>query len=94
MTAEAEDTTGTGVQASGIIYPVIAIWGTFGGTTVTIELSPDGSKWGNLKDATGTDVSITAENVNIPCQRIPSEYLVRAVTTGGSSASINVTLAD
>lgn len=65
------------------------IGGTFGGATVTLEVSNDGTNYVGAKDLTGTAVSATAAAL----VQVPSSALyIKPVVTGGSANSINVTL--
>lgn len=60
-------------------------WGTFGGATVKLQVSPDRQKWFDE-----TDLTFTAEgksNLYVS----PGTW-VRGVITGGSGASINLHL--
>jgi hypothetical protein len=62
------------------------VWGTFGGATVTLEISPSGESSAPWFD---TGLSVTeagAVNVEFRAER------VRAVVTGGSSPEINAML--
>jgi len=59
-------------------------WGTFGGATVTVEVSPDGSNWFSV-----TGLSFTsADAINM---EVRARY-VRGVVTGGTSPSVNMLL--
>lgn len=61
------------------------VWGTFGGATVTLEISFDGVEW-----FTVTGISITVRTV------INAEFrarFVRAVVTGGAGQAIDAFLA-
>lgn len=101
-------TTNTTTQIASVALPhagnsgyiaSVAMFGTFGSTTITLSLSTDGgtTKTG-LKDLTGTAYSITAADVvsigPIGAIRDVGATLLYAVTTGGSGASITVTVDD
>lgn len=58
------------------------VYGTFGGTTITIEISPDGTNWFNPATASYTAKSVA--NLEFRAKQ------VRVVSTGGAGASINV----
>ena len=59
------------------------VWGTFGGATVTLQISPDNVNW------FGTGVAITAQgSVNVEFRA----NFVRAVSTGGTGSSIDALL--
>lgn len=59
------------------------VWGTFGGATVTLQISPDNVNW------FGTGVSVTAQGaVNVEFRA----NFVRAMSTGGAGSSIDALL--
>jgi len=59
-------------------------WGTFGGATVTVEISIDGTNWFEV-----SNISFTLKGaVNMEARAV----YVRGVVTGGSGESINLTL--
>lgn len=57
-------------------------WGTFGGATVKLQVTPDGSEWFDVDDLTFTSKGV----VNL----IYGPGQVRGVISGGSGASINL----
>lgn len=62
----------------------IFCWGTFGGATVTIEISIDGTNWFAVPS-----ISFTAlGTVNMEARAV----YVRGVVTGGTGESINMVL--
>ena len=68
------------METSGIF--TVYVWGTFGGVSIKLQASPDGSEWFDIPDTTYTIKGI----YNVICK---AAYL-RGVTTGGSGASVNV----
>ena len=59
------------------------VWGTFGGATVVIEISPnDGTTW------FPTTVSLSAIGFGT-IELGPGNYIARSAVTGGTSASLN-----
>ena len=57
-------------------------WGTFGGATVKLQMSPDGSEWFDVEDLTfAAKTAVNAVFVG---------SMIRGVISGGSSASINL----
>lgn len=80
-------------------FASIATSGTFGGTTVTLQMSPDGgtTKIG-LKDQSGSAYSITAADVidiQLGCGGTNTDQIrLYAVTTGGTGININVDVFD
>lgn len=60
------------------------VWGTFGGATVLIEISPDeGTTW------FATAVSISTSNGFGTVELGPGNYIARANVTGGTAANLN-----
>lgn len=70
-------------------YPdmTVQVTGTFGGMTVGIEGSNDGTNYSTLNDAQGNALSLTAAGIE---QILENTEFVRIATTGGTSASVNV----
>ena len=65
----------------------VQISGTFGGATVTVEVSNDGTTWFGLKDLQGTAVSATANAfADFTCAAI----YMRPAISGGTGDSVNV----
>lgn len=60
------------------------VWGTFGGSTVTLEISPDNSNWFPV-----AGISITAAGAVNAEFRAP---YVRAVVTGGAAQAVDALL--
>jgi len=67
----------------------VAAWGTFGGGTLTMEMSPDGGTTWIALDPSGSTVNTFTANgvgnfqINIDC-------LVRATLSGATTPSVNV----
>jgi hypothetical protein len=68
----------------------VQISGTFGGATIVLQVSNDGTNWFTAKTPTGTDVSATAAGI---FELSLSALYVRPSLSGGSSSSVNVILA-
>jgi len=65
----------------------VQISGTFGGATVALEQSNDGTNWFPAEDPVGTAISATANNIwEIS---LAAAYL-RPTITGGTGSSVNV----
>jgi hypothetical protein len=64
--------------------------GTFGGATVIMQGSNDGTNWFTLKDLTGTNVSATAAGA---FEFTTSAVYIRASASGGTGDSIDVVVA-
>lgn len=67
----------------------IQVAGTFGGTTVTVEGSNDGSNWATLNDVFGDPLSFTVAGL---AQVLECTRYVRVKSTGGAGASIIASL--
>lgn len=61
--------------------------GTFGGATVVLQGSMDGSAWVTLNDFKGNAISLSAAGVVLVAE---SPLLIRPVTSGGSGTAIDV----
>lgn len=92
LTDAAEDTNGANINIripKGLLpthFYTLFVWGTFGGTTVTLQISPDdGTTWFNIVDADSITVK-SVINLEFVCSH------VRAITTGGTGATIQVEL--
>jgi hypothetical protein len=68
----------------------VQITGTFGGASVTMEVSNDGTTWFGLTDLQGTPVTATA---NTFADFSTAAIYMRPAITGGSSDSVNVRVA-
>ena len=67
----------------------VQISGTFGGATVTLEGSLDGSNWLPLTDAKGAEIIVTAAALEAITELV---MYVRPVVTGGAGTTVTVTL--
>lgn len=79
--------TGTSVLMSGAADRSVQIEGTFGGATVVIQGSNDGSNWQSLTDPQGNAISKAAASLE---QISELTRYIRAVTSGGTGTSVNV----
>lgn len=70
-------------------YPdrTVGVTGTFGGATVTIQGSMDGTTWVTLNDFKGNALTITSANVSLIAE---SPIHLRAITSGGSGTTVDV----
>lgn len=80
-------------------YATIALQGTFGGGTVTLQMSPDeGTTKINLKDQTGSDYSTTTNdtiNIQLGAAGGNSDQIrLYATNTGGTGISMIATVFD
>lgn len=67
----------------------VQISGTFGGATVKLQQSNDGTTWFDIKDITGTTISATADAI---FEASVSALYVRPTISGGAANNINVIL--
>lgn len=65
----------------------VQVIGTFGGATVTLKASNDGTNWVTLKDLQGSDVSLTAAGM---AEFTTSAAYIRAEAAGGTGDDIDV----
>lgn len=73
----------------------VQITGTFGGATVSMEVSNDGDTWFVLKDANNAAITVTAITVtaNGFADFSTAAIYIRPVISGGTSDSVNVRVA-
>ena len=69
--------------------PLIAVWATsFGGGTVTIQVSPDdGTTWITMKKLLDGSAATYTSNTTDLLEDIAAGYLIRATLTGSTAAS-------
>jgi hypothetical protein len=87
--AMATGDTGAPLQGPGFTDASYQVGGTFGGATVVIEGSNDGTTYGTLVDPFNVALSWTAANG--PTQVLPICRYIRPRISGGSGAAITVT---
>lgn len=81
--------TGAAVALGGGYDRSVQIEGTFGGATVTLQGSNDGSNWETLTDPQGNGIAKTAAALEAVTEL--TRY-VRAITSGGAGTSVTVTM--
>ena len=67
----------------------VQVVGTFGGATVAIQGSLNGTEWATLNDAQGNPIEITAPKIEAITEMV---LFIRPVVTGGSGTSVSVLL--
>lgn len=67
----------------------VSVDGTFGGATITIQGSADGSSWASLSDPSGSPVAMTAADVAVLSE---TPLKTRPALTGGAGSTVNVTM--
>ena len=65
----------------------VQITGTFGGATVSMEVSNDGDTWFTLKDGNNAAITVTANGF---ADFSTAAIYIRPVISGGTSDSVNV----
>lgn len=77
------------LTAQAALAGCVQFTGTFGGATVIMQGSNDGTNWFTLKDLTGADVSATAAGA---FEFTTSAAYIRASASGGTGDNINVVM--
>ena len=86
-----------GTADTGTAFPIpyganitVQVSGTFGGATVVLQGSNDGTNWDTLGAVVGTNTSFTAAGT----RRVAEDPgYIRATTSGGTGTSVNVVVA-
>lgn len=68
---------------------VVQVAGTFGGTSVAVQGTIDGTNFISLTDQANTTVAITSAGLKIVLQ---NAYQVKPVLTGGTSVSLTISM--
>lgn len=86
-----ENDTATRITPAGVasFFASVQVTGAFGGATVVLQGSNDGSNWINLSDVDGSAISITGAGG----VQFNSAYLyLRPFASGGTSQDVDITL--
>lgn len=67
----------------------VQVVGTFGGASVALEGSLDGSNWSTLSDAQGNAINFTAAGIEAVTEMV---LYIRPKVTGGTGTSVTVML--
>jgi hypothetical protein len=71
----------------------VAISGTFGGATVTLQGSNDGTNWFTLNDPLGNDLAWLSSTATTGLRQIAENTLyLRPITAGGTGTSVVITV--
>jgi len=81
--------TGTSVAMSSAADRSVQIEGTFGGATITVQGSNDGTNWQTLTDPQGNAISTTAAKLE---QIEELTRYVRVISSGGTGTNVNVNM--
>ncbi len=88
--APADTCTAIAPQGKVASTAAVAVTGTFGGATITLHGSLDGTNFFGLKDRTGAAVSFTAAGL---AELSTAAVWIRPVITAGAASSVTVALA-
>lgn len=86
---EADTATAVIPSATAPAIASVQVTGTFGGATVVLQGSNDGTNYFTLKDTAGSDISLTAAggaDFSVGCLQI------RPSASGGSSQDVDITV--
>jgi hypothetical protein len=67
----------------------VQVTGTFGGATIAIQVSNDGSNYATLKDSAGIDISLTAAGMS---EFSTAALYLKPTSSGGTSDNVTVTV--
>ena len=67
----------------------VQVAGTFGGTSIAVQGSNDGTNFASLNDPTQTVIAITAAKVQAVLE---NTVVIQPVRTGGSSTSVTISI--
>lgn len=87
--AGATGDSGSAVESAAWADRCVHVTGTFGGATVAIQGSNDGSDWQTLNNAQGTAATFTAAGLK---QIVEVPRFMRPTVTGGAASAIKVVL--
>lgn len=83
--------TATAIQPAGLapLAGSVQATGTFGGATITMQISNDNTNWATLKDATGAALTFSAAGI---ADFSTSARYIRPSSSGGTSDDVDVTM--
>ena len=67
----------------------VQVTGTFGGATIALQVSNDGTNYVTLKDSAGSNISFTTAGV---AEFSTAALYVKPTSTGGTADNVNVTI--
>lgn len=88
-TAMGDADTGTAIRMGGASDRSIQFSGTFGGATIVLQGTNDGTNWVTLTDPQGNAISKTSASIEQICELTRQ---VRVVSSGGTGTSIDANL--
>ena len=83
--------TATAAQPAGLapLAGSVQATGTFGGATITMQISNDGTNWATLRDATGANLTFSAAGI---ADFSTAARYVRPSSAGGTGDDVDVTM--
>lgn len=78
-------------ESTGFVDREVQVTGTFGGATITLTGSNDDTNYVTLKDPLGLDISFTSAGI---ARVSDAPRYINVGISGGSSTSVNVTIAN
>lgn len=86
-----ENDTCEAYESAGFVDREVQVAGTFGGATITLTGSNDGTNYVTLKDFQGSDLSFTSAGMALVAD---APLYINVGISGGSSTSVTVTVAN
>lgn len=77
------------VRGQAALAGCVQVTGTFGGATITVQVSNDGTNWVTIKDLQGLDITFTAAGLR---EFATAAAYIRAISAGGTGDSVTVTM--
>ena len=85
----ADTATAVKVQNMQGLAGSVQVTGTFGGATVALQVSNDGTNYVTLKDATAVDIAFTAAGI---AEFSTAALFIKPTSSGGSGDNVTVTV--
>lgn len=85
----ADTATAVKVQNMQGLAGSVQVTGTFGGATIALQVSNDGTNFVTLKDSAGTDITFTAAGM---AEFSTAALYVKPTSSGGTSDNVTVTV--
>ena len=67
----------------------VQVTGTFGGATIALQVSNDGTNYVTLKDSTGSDITFTAAGMR---EFSTAALFIKPTSSGGTDDNVTVTI--
>lgn len=85
----ADTSTPIKVQNMQGLAGAVQVTGTFGGATIALQVSNDGTNYATLKDSTGTDITFTAAGMR---EFSTAALFIKPTSSGGTADNVTVTI--